>query len=78
MMYRSLYVLPKDTHYYVYLDEKEKRYMFDTCRTVEKYNEYLYKRLVASGKVIGSVIGSIQMKDQAGNWMNVFKVFYKL
>ena len=52
--------------------------MFDTCRTIETYNEYLYNKLVASGKVIGSVTGSIQMKDQAGNWMNVFKVFYKL
>lgn len=77
-MNRLAYVFPLTTHYYVYLDDKEKRQMFDTCRTIEKYNEYLYNKLIATGKVIGTVTGSIQMKDQVGNWMNVFKVFYKM
>lgn len=66
-----------EQHKFMLLSEEEKQMMFGLPRTLEAYNTFWYDQLIGAGCVVRSVVASIQVKDMAGNWMNVFKVIYK-
>lgn len=67
--------LAKDSeHKFFFLDEKEKAEMFSRCKSEEDYIEYWTGRLKSEGITPKKILRSVQLKDQGGEWMNVFKI----
>ena len=76
-MQGAKYFIKKDSeHTYLLLGEADRLKMLAECKNFADYQDYWGRVLDQNGILFKNIVRIRQIKDQDGNWMNIFKINY--